>query len=71
MTIPAIFTKIKRKVEANTHLDNKSKLIVFHILKQVFKDIPKEDLLGDKYDYPEVDNSNLDAFKSIFGDVFK
>ena len=75
MTIPQIFTKLKRKVENNTHLDERSKLIVLHILRQVFKEIPKEDLV---YDEENIDNSeykgnpeNMDAFNELFGDIFK
>jgi glutamyl-tRNA reductase len=41
--LPIIFTKIKGRVTANRHLDDKSKEIVYHILRQVFKEIKQEE----------------------------
>ena len=66
MTIPEIFTKIKRKIESNAHLNDKSKLVVLHVLRQVFKEIPKEDLID--YIPTAINKDSMpDYFKDIFG----
>ena len=76
-TIPIVFSRIHRAIKNNKHLDDRSKLIVLHVLKQVFKGIPREDLEYDEKVYPDPNDyskSNLDdlgPFKDIFGDVFK
>jgi hypothetical protein len=76
-TIPVVFTRIKQAVVRNKHLDEKSKLIVLHLMSKIFKEIPREDLEYDKEFYPDPNDyskSNLDdlgPFKDIFGDIFK
>lgn len=68
MTIPVVFTKIKHKIEANMHLDDRSKKIVLHILMLVFKDIPKEDLIDYSKNMNEYRESPEDtrAFNELF-----
>ena len=76
MQISVVLTKIKRKIESNKHLDNRSKQIILHIMRQVFKEIPREDLIDsedniDTSDY-KGNPDNIDDFKDLFGDdIFK
>ena len=77
-SIPVIFTRIKRRVENNKHLNDKSKLIVLHILKKVFNGIPKEDLIIEEDTSGETTETNskenldsLNPFGDMFGDIFR
>lgn len=43
MEFPEVLTKVKQKILKNTHLTDKDKQIVIHILKTTFKEIVKEE----------------------------
>lgn len=70
-------SKVKKNVLKNTHLTDKDKQIVIHILKVTFKDIVTEEKKAEEAYLRDTSSGDSDdpiggaTFDSIFGEIFK
>lgn len=83
MTKGEIFTLIKRRIQKNTHLDDRAKEIVFHIMLQVYKSIPDDEAQHSEGETTMNDTMNgtlngtsrfsggMETFNELFGGAFK